>query len=95
MICERAKKKSAEHQLSALSSLLCPSFWAYEVSCRARTGSVLRNANLHYASPRVPLSGTLVPPRRERILALLRLRQTIKFQGPIRLLKMNDAIKHA
>lgn len=40
--------------------------WAYEVSCRARTGSVLRKVSLHerfVIRPVFRISETVVPPR--------------------------------
>ena len=82
MIGKRAKK---ERRVSA-QRVLVRCFALPFAPARLADGLELEvfyvTAILRYDSPRVPLNGTLVPPRRERILALLRLRQTIKFQGP-------------
>ena len=43
-----------------------PFLWAYEVSCRARTGSVLHKVSLHerlVIRPVFRISETMVPPR--------------------------------
>jgi len=57
------KKKDAEQLTQRLNDRGFALPWPYEVSWRAWTGSVLRNTNRHYDSPRIPLGGTLDPPR--------------------------------